>query len=260
MGNKISNSNYITIQGFMINDLDLKGNELIIYACIYGFSQAENQVFNGGLQYLAEWTNSTKQSVLKCLKSLIDKGFIGKYEKIINGIKVNEYYSTRIDEGVNKVEYHSKKFNEGVNKVEYPIKQSLTGIKQSLTGIKQSLPNNIIYNNNNNNNNNNNISDDNFLKILSLVSKELQEPLKAFISMRKKLKKPLTPYALDLAIKKLNRLSSDEKVKIQIIEQSIEKCYLAFYPLKDNFINFENEQKRREDAQAIKAFCDQFNV
>ena len=68
--NKVKRENYITIQGFMLTDLKLKGNELLIYACIYGFSQAENQVFNGSLQYLADWTNSTKQGVIKCLKSL----------------------------------------------------------------------------------------------------------------------------------------------------------------------------------------------
>ena len=107
----------------MLTDLKLKGNELLIYACIYGFSQTENQVFNGGLQYLADWVNSTKQSVIKCLKSLEEKGFIIKREKYINGVKSCEYYTTEL--------------NTLLNKVEYPIKQSLTG------GIKQSLTNNI---------------------------------------------------------------------------------------------------------------------
>lgn len=135
MGDRIKNENFITIQGWMINELQLKGNELIIYAVIYGFSQAENQVFNGGLQYLAEWTNSTKQGVIKNLKSLIEKGFVGKNENFINGVKFCEYYAT--------------KFNRVLNKVEQGGKQSLMG------GIKQSLPNNIVSNNINNNINNN---------------------------------------------------------------------------------------------------------
>lgn len=124
---KIKNENYIVIQGWMIKDLKLKGNELIIYAIIYGFSQLESQKFTGSLQYLSEWTNSTKQSVIKCLKSLIKKNLIVKEENIINGVKFCEYYST--------------KFNRVLNKVEWGGKQSLIG------GIKQSLPNNIdIYN------------------------------------------------------------------------------------------------------------------
>lgn len=124
---KVKNENFIAVQGWMLKDLKLKGNELIIYACIYGFSQADNQVFNGSLQYLADWTNSTKQGVLRCLKSLTEKGFIVKTEKIINGVKFCEYYTTDL--------------NTVLNKVEYPIEESLTN------GIKQSLPNNIGFNN-----------------------------------------------------------------------------------------------------------------
>ena len=124
---KIQRDNFISLQGWMLTDLKLKGNELIIYACIYGFSQAENQVFSGSIQYLADWTNSTKQSVIKCLKSLVEKGYIVKNENIINGVKFCEYYAT--------------KFNGVLNNVEWGIKQSLTG------GIKQSLPNNIDINN-----------------------------------------------------------------------------------------------------------------
>lgn len=94
---KIKSENYIVIQGFMIKDLNLKGNELLIYAIIYGFSQEENQKFNGSLQYLADWTNSTKQSVLKNIKSLIKKGYIIKEEKIVNNIKFCEYYTTKFN-------------------------------------------------------------------------------------------------------------------------------------------------------------------
>lgn len=127
---KVIRENYIVIQGFMVKDLMLKGNELLIYAMIYGFSQAENQVFSGSLQYLADWTNSTKQGVIKNLKSLIEKGYIIKQEKMINGVKFCEYYATKL--------------NTLLNKVEYPIEQSLTG------GIKQSLNNKIINNQYNN--------------------------------------------------------------------------------------------------------------
>ena len=36
---KVSPDNYVAIQGWMITDLNLKGNDLLIYAVIYGFSQ-----------------------------------------------------------------------------------------------------------------------------------------------------------------------------------------------------------------------------
>lgn len=128
---KVNAEQYIVLQGWMISDLKLKGNELIIYACIYGFSQAENQAFSGSLQYLADWTNSTKQGVVKCLKSLVEKGFIVKTDKVINGVKFCEYYAT--------------KFNGVCNKVVQGMQQSLMG------GMQQSLPNNIAIDNLSNN-------------------------------------------------------------------------------------------------------------
>lgn len=122
----VNKNNYILIQSFMVNDLKLKGNELLIYAIIYGFSQLEGQVFSGSLQYLADWTNSTKQGVSKNLKSLVNKGLIGKKDKFINGVKFVEYYTT--------------KFNGVCNKVQWGMQQSLMG------GMQQSLINNININ------------------------------------------------------------------------------------------------------------------
>lgn len=64
---------YIVIQSFMVNDLGLKGNELLIYAIIYGFSQDGSSEFSGSLQYLADWTNSSKQCVIDTLKNFWGK-------------------------------------------------------------------------------------------------------------------------------------------------------------------------------------------
>lgn len=132
---KVNDENYISIMGWMVNKLHLKGNELLIYAIIYGFSQAEQQTFSGSLQYLADWTNSTRQGVMKNLKSLLDKGLIEKKDININGVKFCEYCTTEL---------------QGVyNKVYRGVQQSLTG------GVQQSLHNNINIDNTNNNINNN---------------------------------------------------------------------------------------------------------
>ena len=90
---KVKNENYISIQGWMVNELNLKGNELLVYAIIYGFSQEENQKFAGSIQYLANWIGSSKQTVFNCLKSLIEKELIEKKETFINGVKFCEYQS-----------------------------------------------------------------------------------------------------------------------------------------------------------------------
>lgn len=123
MNSKLHEHNYFNVQSFMVKDLGLKGNELVVFAVIYGFSQAEDQAYTGGLQYLADWTNSTKQGVIKNLKSLIDKGYITKNERYINGVKICEYRSTKFNGVLNKVE-------QGVlNNVEWGIKQSLPNNK-----------------------------------------------------------------------------------------------------------------------------------
>lgn len=103
----------------MVKELKLKGNELIVYAIIYGFAQAENQCFNGSLSYLAEWTSATKQGIMKNLKSLIEKRLIDKTEKYVNGVKFVEYRTTQFNGDINKVS------SEVVNSVEQGGKQSL---------------------------------------------------------------------------------------------------------------------------------------
>lgn len=89
--NLIKDENYIDIQGWMVTKLKLSGNELIIFAIIYGFSQIEGHKFTGSLGYLAEWINSSKQTCINNLKSLQEKKYIIKKEKEINGLKFCEY-------------------------------------------------------------------------------------------------------------------------------------------------------------------------
>lgn len=135
MSNSIKDGSYINIQSFMVTELELKGNELLVYAIIYGFSQTNGTYFTGSTQYLADWTNSTRQGIMKNLKSLIDKGLI---EKVGENQQVNYYKALR---PVNKVNQST----------ELTRKQSLQGAKQSLqeevteftSTCKQSLHNNI---------------------------------------------------------------------------------------------------------------------
>lgn len=128
---KLNDNNYINIQSFMVKDLKLKGNELLVYAIIFGFSQTEETAFTGGLQYLAEWTNSTKQGVIKNLKSLAEKGFIVKDERYVSGVKFCEYRSTLFNGVLNS------NTPEAVNIVERGIKQSLPNNKSDKETYKQ---------------------------------------------------------------------------------------------------------------------------
>ena len=43
----MKDGSYVVIQAFMLNDLHLKGNELIVYATVYGFTQDGEHWFHG---------------------------------------------------------------------------------------------------------------------------------------------------------------------------------------------------------------------
>ena len=87
----MKDNTYITIQSWMITELDLKGTELIVYATIFGFSQDGESRFKGSRQYLAEWCNGTTRSVQTALNSLVDRGLIQKFENTVNNVKLCEY-------------------------------------------------------------------------------------------------------------------------------------------------------------------------
>ena len=77
------NNNTITISGWMVNELKLSGNDLILYAMIYGFSQDGESEYYGSLNYICSAINCSKPTAIKTLNSLIDKGLIFKIPKFI---------------------------------------------------------------------------------------------------------------------------------------------------------------------------------
>lgn len=87
----LKDNNFIAIQGWMRTKLNLKGNELLIYALIYGFSQDENSKFSGTRRYIAEWCGCSMKTVDNTLASLLTKQLIVKHEKYVNGIRMCDY-------------------------------------------------------------------------------------------------------------------------------------------------------------------------
>lgn len=206
----IKNENYITIQGWMINELHLKGNDLMVYAIIYGFSQEENSWFTGSRQYLADWCNSTIRGIQKNLQSLIDKGLIIKEDMVINNVKFCKYKAV-------------SEFYTG--------EKSSPGVVNNVPGGRElSSPNNI---------------DNNIIKkekekketeIDQLINKkinneQLKETLYDYIKMRKTIKSPATTKALNMIINKLNKYTDDIEEQIAILNKSIINNWKDVYPL-----------------------------
>lgn len=90
----VNDNNFVTIQGWMRTKLGLKGNELFVYALIYGFSQDGNSKFSGTRRYIAEWCGCSLKTVDNTIASLLAEKLIVKHEKYVNGIRMCDYTAT----------------------------------------------------------------------------------------------------------------------------------------------------------------------
>ncbi len=140
------NNNSIMIKGWMVNDLNLSGNELIVYALIFGFSQDGESEFYGSLSYIGSAINASKPTVIKVINSLVEKDLVFKNQNSMGGIIVTKYRAN-----LNCLDA-SKETLQGVKKEEIAS-------KETLFASKETLHNNNIYNNKENNNTQTLISD-----------------------------------------------------------------------------------------------------
>jgi len=75
----------------MFNRLGLSGNEVMVYAIIYGFSQDEESKYFGSCKYMADSLGISKRQVFTIFENLVKKGFIKKIEKWERNLKFCEY-------------------------------------------------------------------------------------------------------------------------------------------------------------------------
>ena len=87
-------------------------------------------------------------------------------------------------------------------------------------------------------------------------NEELKEALKAFLDMRKSIKKPIqTEYAFKLALNKLKHLSDRDSERIEIVNQSVEHNWQTFYALQNSYRTNEVEMteymKKQEKGDIV---------
>lgn len=130
-----NNKDYIVVQGWMINDLNLNGNELMAYALIYGFTKDGQSEYTGSINYLANWLNCTRKTAIKILHDLVDKKLIKKTQIEVNNVIFNKY--AIITPLVQKLHQGS-------------VENTLGGsVNITLGGSVEITPNNTILNNTN---------------------------------------------------------------------------------------------------------------
>jgi len=92
----VQDNNFFIVSGWMINKLGLKGNDLMVYSIIYGFSQDKTTKFSGSLAYLCQLTGAGRTAIIDALNRLRDKGYIEKEVFTRNGVVLNKYSACEI--------------------------------------------------------------------------------------------------------------------------------------------------------------------
>lgn len=252
----MKSSNYIVIQGWMCNELELKGNELLIFALIYGFSQDDVSKFHGTRKYIAETFNISLPTVDKALQSLVDKQYICK-EGFDDFVNPNVYW---VNFGVVKKLYESSK-------------ETLPG------GSKETLLNNTSNNNTKKNINSNSkellLADADTESFLGSVNKEkpkkkslyqkcidmindftddlqFRDLLTTYLKYRLEIKdKPFYANMWKGMLRSLDGLcGDDDALGCEIVQQSINRGYLGFYPINNKSAtpSFDHTKHVEHDA------------
>lgn len=88
-------------------------------------------------------------------------------------------------------------------------------------------------------------------------NEELREALKAFLEMRKSIKKAVqTEYAFKLALNKLDRLSQNDSERIEIVNQSVEHNWQTFYEVQNSYrtnteVEMPDYMKKQEKGDIV---------
>ena len=75
----------------MRSTLKLKGNALMLFALIHGYSKDQVNRCRVSLSYMAEWLDTDKAAISKLINKLAKAGYINKLEYYSGGVKCFEY-------------------------------------------------------------------------------------------------------------------------------------------------------------------------
>ena len=125
----MKNKDYINVQGWMVNELQLSGNELLLFALIHGYSKDGINKYRGSINYVSEFLSISRKTVINLYSKLLNKEFISKQD-----CNSGNLYCTIVDQGSVKSTL-VQKVHQG-------------SVKSTPIGSVKSTPN--IYNNINN--------------------------------------------------------------------------------------------------------------
>lgn len=244
---KVKNENYFQVNGWMINELHLKGIPLMVYAIIYGFSQDGETQFEGSRQYLCDFTGCTKPTIDKALNELIESNLIIKNSETKNSIIFNKY------------------------KVNLDMLNFTTGKETLLGGGKETLPNNNIIDNIDLDNNKN-INNTDVKKKIEKEKNPIQEIYDYWNTKNIVVHRDLTEKRKKVITKALKEHSVDDiKTAIDHFEEMLhskyeycdyawsleeflsrEKGFTEFLNDGSKWINYLNWKKKQQDEKPVE--------
>jgi len=127
-------------------------------------------------------------------------------------------------------------------------RQEMKQIGQCPTNVQDNVQKTLISNISNLKSN----SKDNIDNIIeSIEYEDLREEMKEFVKMRNKIKKSLTPHALDLILKELNKITPNLDEQVKVVQQSIKNGWQGVFPLK--------EDKKQDSFEKFKELAKNYN-
>ena len=110
----------------MVNELNLRGGELFIFAIINQFSQSEAGIYKGGVPYLCKWTGWSQNTIRKYLRNLESAGLIKSIRGDIKGIPFCDYQTINIPT-LQNLKDTLQELKEDPSKIDVPTLQNLRG-------------------------------------------------------------------------------------------------------------------------------------
>lgn len=218
---KIREDNFFTVQGWMITELGLKGNALMLYAIIYGFSQTTNTEFTGSIDYLCSWLGGvSRPTVINTLDSLVEQGLLTKSSTTKGALVYNRYTAVRASKEILPVEDGtSKKTSPVTSKKILLNKDSNNNTEKPLPTVKgEQAPS----------------GKKSYAEILSAEdNKYVKEALEKFLKYcRGKNYTPKISTVMKFAETLRDNAGEDPALALAIVDQSIDKGWKALYPPK----------------------------
>lgn len=229
---EINDGNYISIQGWMVTRLNLKGNELLVYAIIYGFSQDGESRYTGSRRYLADWCGCSVKTVGNALASLVAKGLISKHDKTVNGVHLCDYSITTV----------GKKFPWGRGKITQGVGKKFPWGREKITphNIEDNIDVDTIEDKKERKRNSFDAIIDDYTS--NATTKEL---LGEWLQNRRAKRAAMTDNAIKRNIDKLDAYAEQSNMSVDdYLAEVIRRGWNAFYPIK-------NYQVYKQQAQAV---------